>query len=108
RWSDRLLDESGLVAFTLGRRVVHHQDEIMAVQVWADEAALREAAGTDVEQPMGENELSRFWAADPVIEHFDALTAVDPRPNAPAILIADNERRYVHATPAAARLSGHP
>jgi PAS domain-containing protein len=107
RWSDRLLDESGMVAFTLGRRVAHHQDEIMAVQVWADEAALREAAGSDVGRPMGEPELSRFWAADPVIEHFDALTAVEPRPNAPAIMLVDDDRRYVHATPAAALLSGH-
>jgi PAS domain-containing protein len=107
-WADRLLDETGLVAFSLGRRVVGRQDEIVAVQVWQDEAALQEAAGDDVEKPMGELELSQFWAADPAIEHFDALTAVDPRPDAPAILVADDDRRYVHATPAAARLSGRP
>jgi PAS domain-containing protein len=108
QWSDRLMDQSGLVAFTLGRRVVGRQDDIVAVQVWEDEAALREAAGTELAKPMGGEELSRFWAAEPAIEHFDALTAVDPRPNAPAILLADDDRRYVHATPAAARLSGHP
>jgi PAS domain-containing protein len=107
-WADRLLDETGLVAFSLGRRVVGRQDEIVAVQVWQDEAALQEAAGDDVEKPMGGPELSQFWAADPAIEHFDALTAVDPRPDAPAILVADDDRRYVHATPAAARLSGRP
>jgi PAS domain-containing protein len=107
-WADRLLDETGLVAFSLGRRVVGRQDDIVAVQVWQDEAALREAAGEAVEKPMGERELSKFWAADPAIEHFDALTAIEPRPNAPAILVADNSRRYVHATPAAARLSGRP
>lgn len=106
-WSDRLLDETGMVAFTLGRRVQGRHDEIVAVQIWEDEAALREAAGADVDRPMGEDELSRFWAADPSIEHFDALTATEPRPNAPAILLADDDRRYVHATPAAARLSGH-
>jgi PAS domain-containing protein len=78
------------------------------VQVWQDEAALREAAGREVDKPMGERELSAFWAADPAIEHFDALTAIEPRPDAPAILVADNSRRYVHATPAAARLSGRP
>ena len=108
RWADRLLDESGLVAFSLGRRVIGRQDEIVAVQVWEDEAALREAAGSDVGKPMGEAELSQFWAADPAIEHFDALTAIDPRPNAPAIVVADNSRRYVHATPAAAKLTGRP
>jgi len=57
---------------------------------------------------MGGAELSQFWAADPSIEHFDALTAVDPRPDAPALFLTDDRRRYVLATPAAARLSGHP
>jgi len=108
RWADRLLDETGMVAFSLGRRVVGRQDEIVAAQVFQDEAALREVAGDDLARPMGGRELSSFWAAEPAIEHFDALTAVDPRPNAPAILVADDNRRYVHATPAAARLSGRP
>ena len=107
-WAERLLDEAGMVAFSLGRRVVGRQDEVIAVQVWQDEAALRGAAGEDLQRPMGELELSRFWAADPAIEHFDALTAIEPRPDAPAILVADDNRRYVHATPAAARLSGRP
>lgn len=108
-WADRLLDEAGLVAFSLGRRVVSRQDEILAVQVWQDEAALLDAAGVpDLTQPMGHSELSRFWAADPSIEHFDALTAIEPRPDAPALLLADDDRRYVHATPAAARLAGRP
>lgn len=108
QWADRLLDDSGMVAFSLGRRVVGRQDEIIAAQIWQDEAALVEAAGSNIERPMGEPELSAFWAADPAIEHFDALTAVDPRPNAPAILLTDDSRRYVHATPAAASLSGRP
>ena len=108
RWADRLLDESGLVAFSLGRRVVGRQDDIVAVQIWQDEAALRDAAGAEFGKPMGGEELAQFWAADPAIEHFDALTAIEPRPNAPAILVADDSRRYVHATPAAARLSGRP
>ena len=108
RWADRLLDETGMVAFSLGRRVVGRQDEIVAAQVFQDEAALREAVGDDLARPMGGPELSSFWAAEPAIEHFDALTAVEPRPNAPAILVADDNRRYVHATPAAARLSGRP
>jgi PAS domain-containing protein len=109
QWADRLLDESGLIAFNLGRRVVGRQDDIVAVQIWEDEEALQSAAGTeDLQQPMGGSELSRFWAAEPAIEHFDALTAVDAQPNAPAILVADDSRRYVHATPAAARLSGRP
>ena len=107
-WADRLLDETGLVAFSLGRRVIGRQDDIVAVQVWQDEAALRDAAGREIEKPMGTDELSRFWAADPAIEHFDALTAVEPRPDAPAILVADDDRRFMHATPAAARLSGRP
>ncbi len=106
QWSDRLLDQCGMVAFSLGRRVVGKQDEIVAVQIWQDEAALLGVVGSDLEKPMGASELSAFWAADPAIEHFDALTALDPRPDAPAILVADDARRYVHATPAAAALSG--
>ncbi|HUG30448.1 MAG TPA: PAS domain-containing protein [Candidatus Limnocylindria bacterium] len=107
RWSDRLLDESGMVAFSLGRRVVGRQDDIVAVQIWQDEASLLDVAGTELHKPMGASELSRFWAADPSIEHFDALTAIEPGKDAPAILLADDDRRYVHATPAAALLSGH-
>ena len=108
-WSERLLDETGLVAFTLGRRVVGQQDEIVAVQVWQDEAALIDATGgLDPMQPMGRDILSRFWAAAPSIEQFDALTAIEPKPDAPALLLTDDNRRYVHATPAAARLAGRP
>ena len=106
RWADHLLDQTGLVAFSLGRRVVGRQDHIVAAMIWQDEAALLDVAGAEVDKPMGGRELAEFWAADPAIEHFDALTAVDPRPDAPAILLMDDERRYVHATPAAERLSG--
>ena len=108
RWAERLLDDAGLIAFTLGRRVIGHQDDIVAAMLWQDEAALRDAAGSDLERPMGAPELSQFWAAEPAIEHFDALTAIEPRPDAPALFLADDRRRYVHATPAAAQLSGRP
>lgn len=108
RWADRLLDESGLVAFSLGRRVVGRQDHVVAAMIWQDEAALLDVAGEDLDKPLGGRELSEFWAADPAIEHFDALTAIEARPDAPAILVADDNRRYVHATPAAARLTGRP
>ena len=111
KWADRLLDESALVAFSLGRRVVGRQDDIVAVMIWQDEAALLDVAGSegaDVGKPLGGRELAQFWAAEPAIEHFDAMTAIEPRPDAPAILVADDHRRYVHATPAAARLTGRP
>jgi PAS domain-containing protein len=107
-WAERLLDETGLVAFSLGRRVIGRQDEIVSAMLWQDEAALVEVAGSDLDKPMGGAELADFWAADPAIEHFDALTVVEPRRDAPAILLADDERRYVHATPAAAQLTGRP
>ncbi|HJP90191.1 MAG TPA: hypothetical protein VJ850_14245 [Candidatus Limnocylindrales bacterium] len=108
KWADRLMDDSGLIAFTLGRRIVGRQDDIVAAMLWQDEAALRDVAGADLDRPMGGAELAQFWAADPSIEHFDALTAVDPRPDAPALFLTDDRRRYVHATPAAAQLSGRP
>jgi PAS domain-containing protein len=108
KWADRLMDESGLIAFTLGRRIIGRQDDIVAAMLWQDEAALRDAAGSDLDRPMGGAELSHFWAAEPSIEHFDALTAVEPRPDAPALFLTDDRRRYVHATPAASRLSGRP
>jgi hypothetical protein len=108
RWADRLLDETGLIAFTLGRRIVGRQDDIVAAMLWENEAALRDVAGSDLGRPMGGEQLSQFWAANPSIEHFDALTAIEPRPDAPALFLTDDRRRYVHATPAAARLSGRP
>ena len=82
-WADRLLDETGLVAFSLGRRVVGRQDQIVSAMIWEDEAALLEAAGSDLDRPMGGSELARFWDAEPEIEHFDALTAVEPGPTRP-------------------------
>jgi PAS domain-containing protein len=108
RWAEGLLDDSGLIAFTLGRRIVGRQDDIIAAMLWQDEAALRDIAGSNLERPIGGDQLAQFWAADPAIEHFDALTAIEPRPDAPALLVADDLRRYVHATPAAARLTGRP
>jgi PAS domain-containing protein len=108
RWADRLMDETGLIAFTLGRRIVGRQDDVVAAMLWQDEAALRDVVGSDLARPMGGDQLSQFWAADPVIEHFDALTATEPRPDAPALFLADDRRRYVHATPAAEQLSGRP
>src|SRR5262245_11175713 len=42
KWADRLLDETGLIAFTLGRRIVGRQDDIVAAMLWQDEAALRD------------------------------------------------------------------
>jgi PAS domain-containing protein len=108
KWADRLLDETGLVAFSLGRRVVGRQDQIVSAMLFQDEAALVEVAGSDIDQPMGGRELAGYWADDPLIEHFDAVTVIEPRRDAPAILLADDDRRYVHATPAAAQLTGRP
>ncbi|HYK94539.1 MAG TPA: PAS domain-containing protein [Candidatus Dormibacteraeota bacterium] len=107
-WAEELLDTTGLVAFSLGRRVVGRGDQILAAMLWEDEAALVDAVGSDLDKPMGAAELSQFWAADPAIEHFNALTVVEPRRDAPAILLADDDRRYVHATPAASRLTERP
>jgi PAS domain S-box-containing protein len=81
-------------------------EEAVSVSVWADAAALDGIVGGDRDRPIGDAEVDELLLAPPTIEHFDAVTVTRDRPDAPALLLADDERRFVYATPAAAQLMG--
>lgn len=104
-----LLDEASLLALHAGRRVVGDRgatDEVMGVTLWSDAETLRRAAHGAPEQPLGGGELGELYEEEPTIEQFEALTVSEGTRGAPAILLADDDRRYLHVTPSAAKLTG--
>ena len=105
--ADGLLDRPGLIAFLVGRRAIQTTIEATTISLWEDEAALRELAGPDLSSPPYLDEFGPYHIAPPVSEEYEGLALTRPREDAPAILLADDERRYVYATPSAARLTGH-
>lgn len=100
-----LLDDAGLHALHLGRRVDGGRSEVVAVTLWTDTHAVEEAVGRDISGTVGGDETGAFFDVPPLVEHFDALTVTRGLAGAPAVLLADDHRRYLHATPAAARLT---
>lgn len=103
--AEGLLDGEGLVAFQLGRRSVGATTEALAVTVWAqDEPG---AAPPDHGVVIGGSRLAACHAGSPITASYEALSVAPAKPGAPAILLADDERNYRYATPAAARLTGH-
>lgn len=101
RNADDFLEQEHLVAFLLGRRTVAGTTEALITSVW-DDAFKDGPRGL-----LGGPEASRCHASPPTTELFRALSIAPPSNDAPAILLADDERQYVHATPAAAELTGH-
>lgn len=100
------VDSAAVVALNVGRRIEAGMEEAVSVSVWTDGEALDQASGGDRQQPIGDAEVDEFLVAPPTIEHFDAMTVTSERADAPALLLADDERRYLYATPAAAHLVG--
>lgn len=98
------LDDAALIGLHIGRRMVEGAEEAVAVSLWGADDAL--------DQPRFEitaraSDGTPFFEGDgPHDELYRALTMTAPADDAPAILLADDQRRYLHATPAAARLTG--
>lgn len=103
-WQTNLLDRGLVLASHIGRRIDRSSEEAIAVAVWAPE----EGDGPNDGQASLEHAWgSSFTALETAT--YDALARVAPRVDAgPAILLADDERRYIFATPAAGRLLGLP
>lgn len=101
-----LLDDQRLVALHLGRRAASRWDDVVAVAVWANAAALAESPEGDPTVPGGHDSVGALYEGEPCIEQFEALTQAEVAGAARAILLADDEGRYLHATPESARLTG--
>lgn len=100
RLASGLLDESRVAAFHLGRRVAGTVDEAVAVSLWT--------GGPRLDEPALAMSMAELEDGAAAVEEWEAITVADPSPTAPAILLADDERRYLYATPAAAELTGIP
>ncbi len=107
RRQGELLDDGVIVASHIGRRIVGKAEEAIHVVLWRDLEAIQ-ALGGGLEHPVAEDEWSPFFQTWN-LHSYDALTQVPPRLGlAPALLLADDDRRYLFATRAAADLLGRP
>ncbi len=102
-----LLDSGHLLASHLGRRVEGRREEVVYVVLWRDLASLRDLGGAP-DEPAARAEWEDYFE-DWSFDGYDALTRVSAHGSSdPAVLLADDDRRYVFATPAAGRIVERP
>ena len=104
---ERFLADGLLVGAHLGRRMHGSDAEVAFVGTWRDAATVDALTGGEIDRPvaLGEETLT-FFGRGPEIETYEAITIAPGTASAPALLIVDDERRCLYATPAAARLTG--
>jgi quinol monooxygenase YgiN len=68
---DALVEDAGLVALHVGRRVEPAVEQAVVVSVWESSAALAAATAGGF---IGGSDMSSFYAGEPAIEHFTALS----------------------------------
>jgi PAS domain S-box-containing protein len=100
--------EAGAVARHIGRRVAGSRSEVAAAVVWPDRAALRRFARSRPDSFMRPDyiDLLESWT----FETYDALSPdrLLISSAGPAVLLADDESRYVDASPGVERVFGLP
>jgi PAS domain S-box-containing protein len=106
--TEAMLDTPGLIAFLIGRRVGEGGDEIAAVTLWDADESIRTPIVPPGGAPLAGMDVADLLTGAPVATHYDALVAVEPAPDAPAILVVDDTGHYIHATRAASQLTGWP
>lgn len=108
RASAAAIYEAGAVARHIGRRVAGNRSEVAAVVVWRDRQALRHYARNQPEGFMRPAyvDLLEDWT----FETYDALSPdrLLISSAGPAVLLADDEGRYVDASPGVERVFGLP
>ena len=105
-WQTDQLDRGTAVASHIGRRMDGSREEAVAVVV---RGSVERAGAEDVESDRSLDDAWRPFFAELETVVYDALARVEARPGAiPAVLLADDARRYIFATPAAGRLLGRP
>jgi len=105
---DRLLDAGRLYGAHIGRRLNGRGAEAVFVGMGSPGNDIGDAAELpdgSVDGPAGDA-AGRFFADGWTDDRYEALIAAPSSPMAPALLVADNDRRYLYATPAAAALTG--
>ncbi len=105
RRQTELIDQGLIVASHIGRRFVGATEEAVYVVLWRDAEAIAELGGRPGE-PAAREEWAGFFDTW-LLRGYDSLTRIAPRGGSePALLLTDNDRRYVFATAAAGRLIG--
>jgi PAS domain-containing protein len=105
RRQTELIDQGLILASHIGRRFVGATEEAVYVVLWRDAEAIAELGGLPGE-PAAREEWAGFFETWE-LGGYDALTRIAPRGGSePALLLTDNDRRYVFATAAAGRLIG--
>lgn len=105
RWQAEQLDSGIILVSHLGRRILADGEEAVYVTVWRDSDAPREAGGTE-DEPANQGLWGRFFS-DWSFGAYDAIARVPGRRDAAnALLLADDDGRYVFASPAAGALLG--
>ncbi|CAN5779407.1 hypothetical protein BH24CHL6_BH24CHL6_09850 [soil metagenome] len=104
---ETLVDDGRLLGAYLGRRINGQDQEAIHVGIWRNDEILVELTGGRRERPiaLGEETLD-YFTADWSLDEYGAISRVPAGRAAPALFLADNQRRYFYATPAAARLTG--
>ena len=100
------LESGGIIASHLGRRLDEHGEEAAYVVVRAD----GERPGTHGGWPTEFASVTwDSYFSSHALETYNAIAQAPARPGSDhALLLADDDRRYVFASPAAARLLGRP
>ena len=101
------LESGDILASHIGRRLADKGEEAAYVVVWRDAEAPAAYRGSPTE-PGNDSMWGDYFSAHSV-EAYDAVAQVPGRPGSQdALMLADDDRRYVFASPAAARLLGRP
>lgn len=74
---DQFVGDTGLVAIHVGRRVGTEVEHAVVASVWENQEALDATTSGGF---VGGDEMREFYASDPTIEHFAALTVGGHRP----------------------------
>jgi PAS domain-containing protein len=102
------IHEAGAVARYVGRRVAGARSEVAAVVIWPDRSALRLYARSRPDGFMRPAyvDLLESWS----FETYDALSPdrLLISSSGPAVLLADDDARYVDASPGVERVFGLP
>lgn len=101
------LESGDIIASHIGRRLDGKGEEAAYVVVWRNPEAPTTYGGSPTE-PGNDTVADDYFSAH-TVEAYDAVAQVPGRPRSrDALLLADDDRRYVFASPAAARLLGRP
>ncbi|HET9456282.1 MAG TPA: hypothetical protein VFO78_02995 [Candidatus Limnocylindrales bacterium] len=102
----QLADDGLLVAAHLGRRMVGPDTEVLFAAVWRAAEAL-DTVTLEAEPVVTLDDVALGLFADrPAVEEYGAIMLAPGAARAPALVLVDDGRHCLYATPAVARLTG--